>query len=158
VELNGGSITRAVTWSSSKTNVATISSGGVITPVSAGTSTITCSLTDNPSITETCSLTVTSTPTNNYSVLVSPSIDYVYEGEEQVFTTSLYLNGILQPDTFTYSLNTNGVPSSNYQYNILSGNTIWVRNIKRYDQSSLIFTATSGSTSIQMPILLKGGW
>lgn len=158
VELNGTIISKAVTWSSSKTTVATISSGGVITPVGVGTSTITCSLTDNSSITSTCSLTITATPTSNYSILISPSVDYIYETEEQVFTTTLYLNGIAQPDTFTYTLNSNGVPSSNYQYNILSGNTFWVRNIKRYDQAPLIFTATSGATSIQIPIKLKGAW
>ena len=158
VELNGGIINKSLVWTSSKTSVATVSSAGILTPVSTGTSTITCSLADNPSVSTTCSLTITSTAVNNYSIVISPMTDYIYEGEEQVFTTTLYLNGISQSDTFAYTLNANGVPSANYRYNILSGNTIWVKNIKRYDLNSLIFTATSGSKSIQIPVKLKGGW
>ena len=158
IELNGTSVSKSVSWSSSKTSVATVDTDGLITPVTIGTSTIRCELRDNSLVYDECLLTVTASSIDNYSIVVSPDRDYIYEGEEQIFTTTLYLNGVIQPDAFTYTLNLNGVPDENFKYNILSGNTFWVSNIKRHSFSSLIFTATSGSTSIQIPILLKGVW
>jgi uncharacterized protein YjdB len=158
IELNGTTVTKNVIWSSNNTSVATVDSNGVVSPASIGSALIKCSLSDNSSVSDTCIVLVTSSSVNNYSIVLTPNKDYVYEGEEQVFTTTLYLNGISQANTFTYSLNTNGVPTDNFQYNILSGNTFWIRNLKRYDASSLLFTATSGATSIDIPVRLRGGW
>jgi len=158
VELNEQTVSKNVVWSSSNNAVATVSSNGTITPLKIGTTQIQCALFDNPSITDTCSISITAIGADNYSILLTPNKDYIFEGEEQVFTTVLYENGLAQSDVFTYSLNTNGVPTDNFQYNVLSGNTFWVRNIKRYDLKSLMFTATSGINSIQIPIKLKGSW
>jgi hypothetical protein len=147
-----------VSWSSSNNLIATVNSSGTITPLQVGSVNITCSLLDNSSVYDQCSVVVTSNSVDNYSILLNPNKDYVFEGDDDIFTTTLYLNGVAQNNTFTYSLNENGVPSDNFQYNILSGNTFWVKNIKRYDAKSLMFTATSGAISIQIPIKLKGNW
>jgi uncharacterized protein YjdB len=66
-DANGATVTdRIVTWSSSNTLVATVSSGGVVTAVSAGTATITAtSETKSGSTT----LTVTLVPVSSVSVL-----------------------------------------------------------------------------------------
>ncbi len=50
---------KAVTWNSSKTSVATVSSGGVVTAVAAGTATITVTTQDG-SFTDTCTISVKS--------------------------------------------------------------------------------------------------
>lgn len=53
---------KAVTWSSSDDNVATVGADGVITGTSAGNVTITVASVDDPSITDTYALTVTNVP------------------------------------------------------------------------------------------------
>lgn len=55
----------AVTWSSSNTSVATVSSGGVVTGVAAGTATVTVTSVDG-SYTDTCTVTVEPTYTLTY--------------------------------------------------------------------------------------------
>lgn len=49
---------KGLTWSVSPTGIATVSDG-VITPITQGSCTITCSSSENPSVSATCSLTVT---------------------------------------------------------------------------------------------------
>ena len=49
---------KRLTWSVSPTGIATVSDG-VITPITQGSCTITCSSSENPSVSATCSLTVT---------------------------------------------------------------------------------------------------
>lgn len=51
---------KSVTWSSSKTSVATVSSSGLVTAVAEGTATITCKANDGSGVSETCQVTVTS--------------------------------------------------------------------------------------------------
>lgn len=156
--LNGETVTKSFSWSSSDVSILTVDSSGVITPVSVGTATIKCSLSDNISIFDTCVVTVTSSLVDNYAISVSPNVNYIYEGSAVTFNTILQLNGVAQPDTFIYSINANGVPINNFQYNILSGNSFWIKNIKKFIDSNIIVTATSGSHSIQIPITLIGGW
>lgn len=158
LEINGITNSGSYIWTTNDATKATVSGSGVVTPISTGSVTITCSLSSNPSIQDTCVITVTNTPTNNYRIVLSPSQDYVYEGEEQIFTTTLYLNEIAQPDTFTYVLNQGDVSTNNFRYNVLSGNTFWIKNIQRDYEHELEVTATSGSNSLSIPIKLIGAW
>jgi uncharacterized protein YjdB len=53
---------KSVTWKSSNENVATVSAGGLVTGVAAGSATITATAQDGSGKTGTCAVTVTSTP------------------------------------------------------------------------------------------------
>lgn len=158
VEMNGNTVSKPVVWNSSNTLVATTDQSGKITSVGLGITTIRCSLSDNASVYDECIVTVSNASSDNYVVSLSPNIDIMYEGTEQTFTVRLLLNGTLQADTFTFSLNAGNISIDNYRYNVLSGTTFWVKNLKRYDGDQLIVTATSGSHSIQIPIKLHGAW
>lgn len=158
LELNGETITKNLTWSSSNPLVATVSSTGVVTTIIPGTTTITCSMTENSSVYDTCPITVVGTLVNNYVVVVEPNVDYVYEGQEQIFTVSLYLNNIAQVDAFVFTLDSNTVPSTNYTYSVLSSNSFKINNLEKFLGDTLIVGAVSGIHTKNVPITLKGAW
>jgi len=76
LDASGGTLAgRAIVWASSNTAVATVSTGGLVTTISAGTSTITAT-----SEGKTGSATLTVTPVPVASVTVTPSSASVVEG------------------------------------------------------------------------------
>jgi hypothetical protein len=85
---NGQIVTRAITWRSSNTGVATIGPTGLITAVSAGTSTITATA---EGVSGTVLLTVVGTPTLNI-VQVSPSVGSTQISIETVFQVTFSEN------------------------------------------------------------------
>ena len=68
----------SVKWESSAESIARVSDSGLVTPVSPGTATITCSSKDNPGIRATCQITV-----KQYveEVKLSADINELYEGD-----------------------------------------------------------------------------
>ena len=64
---------KSVTWSSSKTSVATVSSSGLVTAVAEGTATITCKANDGSGKQATCSITVTNV--KNYSSFTAKTVE-----------------------------------------------------------------------------------
>ena len=86
-----GNVTTSVTWTSSKTSVATINASGLATGVAAGSSTITAALSG---ISGTASLAVTATAPTISSIAVTPSSPSIVAGKTQQFTaTATYSNG-----------------------------------------------------------------
>lgn len=84
-------LTSSVTWTSSNTAVATISSAGLATGVAAGTATITAAA---DGYTATATLTVTAEAVTVTSISVSPSTTSVAAGATQQFTANAtYSNG-----------------------------------------------------------------
>lgn len=158
VKENGVSIDRELIWTSSDVSKITVNEYGIITPISPGSASVTCKLKDNPSVFDVCLVNIVQNIVDNVAIVVSPNVDYIYEGDEQVFYTTLYINNIEQPNTFTYTINQNGVPSENFFYNILSGKSFWIKNVKKYMDKDIIITASSGDVSINIPIKLKGKW
>lgn len=107
--LTGGgteNITPFVTWKSSATGVATISSGGVAAGVAAGTSTISAKL---GSITGSTVLTVTSAAPVLVSIAVTPANASIPLGETLQYTaTGTYNNGTTANLTNTATWNASG--------------------------------------------------
>ena len=85
-------VTSQATWSSSATNVATVSGTGLVSGVSAGTSTITATL---GSVSRTAVATVTAAQLN--SIIVTPSTASIATGQTQAFAA----NGIFSDGSST---------------------------------------------------------
>jgi uncharacterized protein YjdB len=81
---------RVLTWTSSNTGVATITSSGLVTGVAAGTTTITAA---TEGISGTATVTVTVTPPVVASVTVSPSSPSAKEGQTQQLTSTARTSG-----------------------------------------------------------------
>lgn len=158
VTLNGESVVRTLIWSSNNTSIATVNSSGLVTLVSAGSCIITCSLSNNSSVYDTTSVTVGVSPVDNYQVVVSPDKNYILEGQEQTWLIYLYKNNVQQADTFSFSLDSNTVPSSNYIYTVLGDNSFKIKNIKMFLTDNLEITATSGLYSKTIIVSLNGAW
>lgn len=158
VLLNGETVSRNITWTSSNTSIATVSSSGLVTFVATGTATITAKLENNSTVTTTCTATVVGSPVDNYVVIASPDKNYVLESQEQTWSVYLYKNGTQQSDAFTFLLDSNGIPSSNYTYTVLGSNSFKIKNNKRYLEDVLEVSCVSGIYSKNITINLRGAW
>lgn len=67
-----------VSWTSSETSVATVSSSGLVTAIAAGTATITCTAADGSGKSATCAITVTSNSSDRNNVVVSNTAEATY--------------------------------------------------------------------------------
>lgn len=158
VTLNGETVTRSLFWSSSDSTKASVNSSGLVTFVASGSATITCSVQNNSSVTDTCNATIVGSPVDNYQVVVSPDKNYVLESKEQTWNVYLYKNGVQQADIFTFTIDANSVPSENYTFTVLGDNSFKIKNIERFLTDNLEITATSGLYSKTITVLLRGAW
>lgn len=158
VILNEEVVTRTVLWESSDTDIATVTSGGLVLFIDEGEAVITCSLVNNSDISDTCDVDVVSSPVDNYQVIYSPNNNYVYEESEKTWTVYLYKNGVQQANTFVFVLDANTVPSDHYTYSVLGGNSFKVNNLERFLTDTLEITGTSGIYSTIVEVNLRGAW
>lgn len=158
VYLNGNSISRTVDWSSDDESVATVDSSGTVTFVSNGSANITASLGNNSSVYDVCSVIVSATPQNVYQVIYSPNKTTVFEGENETWSFNIYKDGVIQADTFTFSLNPNSVPSTKYVFIAIDGHSFVIQNLEKHFGDYLTVTATSGVHSVSINITLSGNW
>lgn len=159
VTLNGDVVVRPVEWSTSDSDIVSVNSSGLVSFISEGSAKIRCSLSDNLAVYGECDVDVISTPITDYQVVVIPSNNIVYQGDTKTFTCRLYLNGVVQADTFTFTVDgSNVVPSTNYTFTSLTANTFSVKNLKMYLTSNLKINCTSGIHSKQIEISLKGAF
>lgn len=157
VTYNGRTVDRNITWSSSNVDKATVSSNGLVTLKALGTCTITALLEGN-FVSDTCAITVTTTPTDNYDILLSPDTNYVLESSLKDFSVYLYENNVELGDVFVITCLPNDTPSSSYEFSQTGDNSFRVLNKKRELSSYLTINCVSGSHSKTFNIYLKGGW
>ena len=158
ITFNGSTVTRNVTWTSSNVSVATISSTGLLTMISNGSCTITCNLNENLAVFDTSSITVTTGTIHDYVVSISPISNYVLEKNTQIYNVYLYDNGVQQTDVFVFTLTPGSVPSANYVYTTINGNSFSVKNNSKYLEDVLTINCVSGTNSKSITVLLKGSW
>jgi uncharacterized protein YjdB len=141
---NGQVVTRAITWRSSNTGVATISPTGLITAVSAGTSTITATA---EGVSGTVVLTVVGTPTLNI-VQVSPAVGSTQISIETVFQVTFSEN--IDPTTVnstTVALTSFGSPVAASR--TTSGKVVTITPTSRLSENTTVsVTVTNALKSV----------
>lgn len=158
--MQNNSITNAsLSYSTSSSSIATVSTSGVVTLISSGSATITGCLVNNASVTASATFIVNASPIYSYEVRISPSENFnILEGESQTFTTYLYANGSQQADAFSFALANDNVPVNRYVMSIIDTHNFSIENVNKYLNDPLIITATSGSFVKQIDIYLVGAW
>jgi hypothetical protein len=141
-------------WDTSDPLVCTVTSGGVINCLAIGSAVITATLSTNPTVTSSITVGVTSTPVAEYSIRINPNVLEILEGATETFTCNLYLNEVLQADSFTFSI-LGIVPLYAYTFTAISGNSFSIRNNKM-SLNTLTIRCVSGSHSQDFAFELKG--
>jgi hypothetical protein len=157
VKLNGAIVSEGVTWSTSDATKVSITSGGVVTLLATGNATITCSMTDNPAITDTVTITVVAATTPVSEIRISPATTEILQGDTIIFTVYAYENDVQQADEFT--ITTSGVATSKYICTVISGNSFSVENVET-DDTALVVRCTNDvdATYKEISINLGGLW
>jgi hypothetical protein len=151
-------VDRTVTWTSGDTNIATVSSAGVVTFVANGLVTITAALENNEDIYDQCAATISSTPSDIYQIVFSPESNKILQGYSKTWGVFLYKNGTVQSDAFVITINPNTVPSDNYVFIQSDDNHFIIQNTEMFLEDVLTITATSGTHVLSFDIFLAGLW
>jgi hypothetical protein len=155
VKLNGTIVTENVTWSTSDATKVSITSGGVIACLAEGFCTITCSMADNPLITDTITITVVAVTTPVSEIRISPATTEILQGDTVIYTVYAYENDVQQADAFT--ITTSGVATSKYECTVISGNSFSVRNIETDDTALTVLCTNDVDDSTKTLSITLGG-
>jgi hypothetical protein len=159
--LNSDPIDLSISYMSSGSSIATTSgsSSNILSLVSSGSCNITGYMTANPDIDCVVPVVVSSSPAiNTYEIRVSPDDGIILQGESQAYTVYLYLNGVVQADTFTLTIANPNVPIDKYTLTVVDGNNFTVTNNHLYLDYPLVLQLDSGSHTKQFYIYLQGAW
>jgi hypothetical protein len=156
--LNGVSVTKVVEWSSDDEEVAIVTQTGLLVLNSLGSCNITCTILNNPNVTDSIPVSVTQFPSVDYHIVVLPEQNYILETDNLTYTVYLYKNNVVQTDTFTFSVTSTGVPLGSYLITPLTGNSFNVTNLKMSLSEDLVIRATSGIYYVDITIKLRGMW
>lgn len=157
ITYNGKSATRTVTWESSDTRIAAVSSSGLVSLLALGNCTITGTIENNP-VHADCSITVSASPIVSSVVVISPDSNFVLEGASKAYSVYLYEDDSAQADTFTITCENNSVPAGSFTFTQDDGNHFTVSNILKDVNSYLTITCVTGIITKSFNIYLKGGW
>lgn len=156
VKMNDVATDKAVSYSTSKASVATVSASGLVSLVSTGSAVITCYMTSNATIHTDINTVVSASPIG-YDIRITPVPDRILEGATETYLCQLYDSGILQSGSFVFSSGS-VVPASSYSLTTISGSAFSVLNTKRYLTAPLTIDCTSGSYTKQISLDLVGAW
>jgi len=93
------------------------------------------------------------------SIQITPTSGSIIEGTTITYSCYLYISGVQQADTFTFSVSgSSSVPTSYYTFISIDGNSFSVENITKYLDSPLLIDCVSGAYSRQFSIVLRGAW
>jgi len=156
--MNGNPITKDIEYDTSSSAIATVDTNGLVTLNGLGSCDLLVKMSDNDVTKQTVSVTSTGSAINNYEVRISPNQDYIFQSDTQTYNVHGYLDGVLQADTFNFTLSGSTIPKDKYLFSIIDGNSFSITNYSKYLESplSVLCSGSSGSSSIN--IKLKGAW
>lgn len=152
-------------WRSSDESIATVSDTGLVTGVSLGTATITVAWAKHPTISASSVATVkqAAPPVTTYRFYSEDenggnksytNFD-VEQYEPRVMGIEKYINGVLVAnDTYTFSLNPNGVSSYCYTYTVLNSTSIKIECWSPAD-NAMTLTGTSNESGVSQQISIR---
>ncbi|MDD7617844.1 MAG: Ig-like domain-containing protein [Candidatus Enterosoma sp.] len=97
------SFTGGVTWSSDHPEIASVTEGGVVTAVAAGTATITATSVDNPAVSDTVTINVTAAAVPATSVTLDKTEATLYPSQTTTLTTTIAPENTTDTITWTSS-------------------------------------------------------
>lgn len=158
VKLNGEIVQRNFQWIIEDEDILSIDENNVATFIEEGTTNLRCQLFENRFVYVDVVATSSETPISEFEIQIDRNENFIFEGDTETFSVGLYENGVLQPDTFTFTLVPNTVPSSNYVFIIVDNNTFTIKNIKRFLTDTLDVRCDSGIHSRTYKFNLRGDW
>jgi hypothetical protein len=158
VTLNDIKVYRDVIYSSSSSAIASVSGSGLVTLNSSGSCNILSYVETNISASANALVTVMSGSSTLTEVRVDPNPDFILQDDTTSYNVKLYVDGVQQAETFAFTISGSNVPTDNYTFTTITGNSFSVENIKVYMDNPLVINCVSGSATKQLSILLKGSW
>ena len=157
VKKDGVIIEAPLMWSSSNSNVVSIDEDGNIELCTIGSATITCMLGANSDAIDSIVVTVADVKTDVFDIRVTPNLSGIDEGDARTIVVKLYQNDIETAEVFTFE-KIGSVPSVNYSFTVINGNSFLIRNNQAYYVSPLIIRCTSGTQVYDFTVDLNGAW
>lgn len=157
VTYNGISVSVPLTYFSSASSIATVSSSGLVSMISNGSAVISAYMTKNTSASAICNVVVSASPIGYNEIRISPEPTFIFEGSSQNYNFYLYENGNYIPSSFVFNVSGSLVPESHYSL-ISSASSLLITNNLRYLNYPLTIDCASGSVIRQVEINLKGAW
>jgi hypothetical protein len=151
------STSQSVAYATSASAIATVSGSGLVSLVSTGSANIVVSMASNVNIYDDVLVNVSGSATPTYEVRVSPTDGYILQGDTQVYTSFLYLDGTVQADVFSFTTS-GSVPVGNYVFTVIGDNSFSVENVDMYVDSPLQVVCVSGMHSKTIDVELRGAW
>ncbi len=157
VKKDGIIIEAPLMWSTSNSNAVSIDEDGNITLCTIGSATITCMLGANSDAVDSIVITVADTKTDVFDIRVTPNLSGIDEGDARTIVVKLYRNDVETAEVFTFE-KIGSVPSVNYSFTVINGNSFLIRNNQAYYVSPLIIRCTSGTHVYDFTVDLNGAW
>lgn len=113
--------TLPVTYSSSDELVATISSSGLVTPLTTGNVVINCKLTNDLLVSDSIIVNVIEVPVDNFTYLITPPDTEIKSGVTKIYTAHKYNNGIeVVGAVFDFAIIAGSTSSSAYVFSVIN--------------------------------------
>lgn len=154
---NGKTIQEQLKWKSSNDNLIQIDNNGNFNTIGLGDVTVTVYMDKNENVYKDIELSIVNNPIiDDYKIIITPDLDYILQGNTNVYECWLYKNGEKQNNILDIYNDTLNVPIKNYSFNIINGNSFSLANNKMYMDYPVIIRCSDGERENIISISLRG--